>query len=364
MKNLGMLEYFSCAIYALLIIYFLFLSIRVVRDGRRCRDERRNIIMAGIAAVNAIVLIIYDLSLSDSLSGRLVGAVGLALMPVFLSGLSDRMGKVSTVATAAVAFSVILSFLLRGRAGLWLLPMLSLLSASLVIAESVLFSRNDSPRVYTSSELQVVNIRTNVIYFLVFVLLLMTGAYIGDTDGFASDLSVCLCLVFLILLFNAMYGRMVNHRLFFFLKEYERKLIETADACTFSACEDMSVEDKGYHAIFERLKRLFEEEKPFLDPDINISDVSRSLFTNKAYLSRTINLYTGRNFRQYVNYHRIKYAVSIYHADSSLKVADLAERSGFRTVNSFNMAFRLYLNTTPGEWCRKYKHDSGYAEQK
>ena len=84
MKNLGMLEYFSCAIYALLIIYFLFLSIRVVRDGRRCRDERRNIIMAGIAAVNAIVLIIYDLSLSDSLSGRLVGAVGLALMPVFL----------------------------------------------------------------------------------------------------------------------------------------------------------------------------------------------------------------------------------------------------------------------------------------
>ena len=151
-------------------------------------------------------------------------------MPVFLSGLSDRMGKVSTVATAAVAFSVILSFLLRGRAGLWLLPMLSLLSASLVIAESVLFSRNDSPRVYTSSELQVVNIRTNVIYFLVFVLLLMTGAYIGDTDGFASDLSVCLCLVFLILLFNAMYGRMVNHRLFFFLKEYERKLIETADA--------------------------------------------------------------------------------------------------------------------------------------
>ena len=59
MKNLGMLEYFSCAIYALLIIYFLFLSIRVVRDGRRCRDERRNIIMAGIAAVNAIVLIIY-----------------------------------------------------------------------------------------------------------------------------------------------------------------------------------------------------------------------------------------------------------------------------------------------------------------
>ena len=219
------------------------------------------LLMAGIAAVNAIVLIIYDLSLSDSLSGRLVGAVGLALMPVFLSGLSDRMGKVSTVATAAVAFSVILSFLLRGRAGLWLLPMLSLLSASLVIAESVLFSRNDSPRVYTSSELQVVNIRTNVIYFLVFVLLLMTGAYIGDTDGFASDLSVCLCLMFLILLFNAMYGRMVNHRLFFFLKEYERKLIETADACTFSACEAISVEDKGYHAIFERLKRLFEEEK-------------------------------------------------------------------------------------------------------
>ena len=156
----------------------------------------------------------------------------------------------------------------------------------------------------------------------------------------------------------SMCTRLACSRIFFFIKGYEEHLVKSMPLKEMDVSRDMTDEDRGYHAIFERLKHLFEEEKPFLDPEISVSDVARSLFTNKAYLSRTINLYTGRNFCQFVNYYRIRYAVSLFQAQPDMKLADLAERSGFRTVNSFSMAFRLYMNMTPGEWCRKYKHNA------
>ena len=34
-------------------------------------------------------------------------------------------------------------------------------------------------------------------------------------------------------------------------------------------------------------------------------------------------------------------------------LAELAEKSGFNTVVSYTMAFRLFMDETPSEWCRK-----------
>ena len=34
-------------------------------------------------------------------------------------------------------------------------------------------------------------------------------------------------------------------------------------------------------------------------------------------------------------------------------VNELAEMSGFNSVVSYNMAFRLFMNENPSDWCRK-----------
>ena len=79
------------------------------------------------------------------------------------------------------------------------------------------------------------------------------------------------------------------------------------------------------------------------------------LFTNKTYLSKTINVEMNKNFRELVNYFRVKEAIRIFHEDSTLSMSELRERCGFNNNASFTSAFKLNTGYTPGEWCRDMK---------
>ena len=92
------------------------------------------------------------------------------------------------------------------------------------------------------------------------------------------------------------------------------------------------------------------EKKPFLDPDFHMEDMAEEMYSNKLYLSRTINILSGRNFRQFINYHRIQYAISLFKKDPRLKVSEVATMSGFHSSVSFNMAFKVNMGKTPTEW--------------
>ena len=113
-------------------------------------------------------------------------------------------------------------------------------------------------------------------------------------------------------------------------------------------------EDSSSVEIFERLVRYFEEEKPYLNPDLNITDVAKGIFSNKVYISRAVNICTGRNFCQFVNYYRIRYALNLFISDPAMKITQIARMSGFNTFPTFNLAFRLYMNEAPRDWCRRY----------
>lgn len=105
-------------------------------------------------------------------------------------------------------------------------------------------------------------------------------------------------------------------------------------------------------ALYSRVVACMEEKKPFLDEDFSLEGMSRMMFTNKTYLSRVINNYSGRNFKQFTNYYRIMYAVDLIKKDPRLSVMELATMSGFHSVVTFNMAFRLNMNDTPGAFSK------------
>ena len=91
----------------------------------------------------------------------------------------------------------------------------------------------------------------------------------------------------------------------------------------------------------------------YLNSSLTINDVVKVVFTNKLYISRAISQFTGRNFCQFVNYYRVTYSVRTFRDNPALKVAELALMSGFNSVVSFSMAFRLYMGESPSDWCRK-----------
>lgn len=113
--------------------------------------------------------------------------------------------------------------------------------------------------------------------------------------------------------------------------------------------------DNSSDAIFARLLSVFEEEKPYLDPDLTIKKMALRLYTNKLYLSRSIKYNAKMHFCRFVNSYRVNYAVAEFRKNPSLRVNQLAAMSGFKTAGTFTSAFRLEMEESPTEWCKYYR---------
>lgn len=103
----------------------------------------------------------------------------------------------------------------------------------------------------------------------------------------------------------------------------------------------------------EDLTELFEKEKIYLDKDLKIWDVSGHLGTNRTYVSRIINKEFGQNFSTFVNGYRVVHAKALLTSGKNYSVEEIADLSGFGSVNSLYRAFvsvekislREYRNT-------------------
>lgn len=111
--------------------------------------------------------------------------------------------------------------------------------------------------------------------------------------------------------------------------------------------------------LYDRVVRMMEEKKPYLREGYSLLDLAASVFTNKSYLSKTINVFSGRNFRQFINYYRVNYSVDLMKKDPCLRVTELAMMSGFHNVVTYNMAFKLNMNETPSECLVRMRIKSG-----
>jgi AraC-like DNA-binding protein len=113
----------------------------------------------------------------------------------------------------------------------------------------------------------------------------------------------------------------------------------------------------GGYGIKARLYQLFDEEKPYLNPDLTIGEVSDMLYVNKSYLSKTLNNNLNVNFNEFVNNYRVNEARRIFMEDHNITLEEMRVKSGFRHASSFNNAFKICTGHTPGEWCRSIKRE-------
>ncbi len=147
--------------------------------------------------------------------------------------------------------------------------------------------------------------------------------------------------------------RMQTDSMFVIWQNQERLIVESMKLTSLPSVTDGAQIEDVYKELYERIVTYFEVGKPYLDHDLTINTVVKELFSNKLYVSKAISQFTGRNFCQFVNYYRIMHSVESFRENPEHKIHELACLSGFNSIVSYNMAFRLFMGENPSEWCRK-----------
>lgn len=100
--------------------------------------------------------------------------------------------------------------------------------------------------------------------------------------------------------------------------------------------------------IWESIQTFMKTQRPYLDPDLTLSRLSRKIGVPTKALSATINLTTGENVSRFINNARIAAAQEAMMKGETVTNAMLM--SGFNTKSNFNREFLRILGTNPTVW--------------
>lgn len=109
--------------------------------------------------------------------------------------------------------------------------------------------------------------------------------------------------------------------------------------------------------LIEKIKSYMKERKPYLDPDITLSDLANELDIGRNALSFAINSGFRQNFFNFINKYRVEEVISFFDdpEKENLNLLNLAYDAGFNSKATFNHIFKKYTGFTPKEYKLRLK---------
>jgi len=101
------------------------------------------------------------------------------------------------------------------------------------------------------------------------------------------------------------------------------------------------------------LQRLMDEEKIFLEPDLNLIELAQRLGTNRTYLSLAVRQFSGKSFSDYVNTARITYAQELLLKGESPKNVEYS--CGYISSSTFYRQFQRIAGASPSIWLKSHR---------
>ncbi len=101
-----------------------------------------------------------------------------------------------------------------------------------------------------------------------------------------------------------------------------------------------------------RLLTIMDEEKPFLDGDMTIHDLSQKTGIPRHHITEVLNEKYGRNFFTFVNEYRVREVISRINDPKyqHYTILAIAFDAGFNSKSTFNTIFKTYTGNTPSEY--------------
>ena len=114
--------------------------------------------------------------------------------------------------------------------------------------------------------------------------------------------------------------------------------------------EEKEEADPANAAYRATLEKWLESEKPYLNPDFQLTDLRQALPLNRSYLSRFINSEYGCSFFQWVNGLRVEEAKRMKLEHPEWTIQEVALHCGFSSRQTFTRTFLRETGQTPSEW--------------
>lgn len=104
--------------------------------------------------------------------------------------------------------------------------------------------------------------------------------------------------------------------------------------------------------IRARLLTLFDTEKPYLDPELTISNVAAELKVPRHVLTEVLNTTMEKNFYQFVNEYRVEAVKKMLHSPKfrHLSIEAIGFDCGFNSKSTFFSVFKNMTGTTPARY--------------
>lgn len=124
---------------------------------------------------------------------------------------------------------------------------------------------------------------------------------------------------------------------------------------TFNENLPTDLEGKNKLADLNRITTYINENKPYLNDNFSLHDISRALNIPHIRVTNCFNKQLQVSFPVYRNKLRIDYAVSLLlmgdHVNTSIE--GIASKAGFKSKSAFYIAFKSMHGITPIEWIKE-----------
>lgn len=118
-----------------------------------------------------------------------------------------------------------------------------------------------------------------------------------------------------------------------------------------------------YSTLLKKFTHELVTKKGFLDDDITLSKLVKTLGYNRTYLSYLVNKEYGIPFRDVVGQLRIDHAMKYMKEHPNCLQETVASECGFTSAPAFNRKFTQVVGMTPRLWCQRTLRE-GSAERK
>lgn len=108
--------------------------------------------------------------------------------------------------------------------------------------------------------------------------------------------------------------------------------------------------DKKLEDILTSIYKQFEETKCYLNSTYTIDQLEKDLKICRKDISLALNKVEGKNFYQFIAFHRVMYAKKVILADNRFTLETLSLECGFYSKSTFNKYFKKFEGQTPSRF--------------